>query len=236
MSQQTKGMISIEPKTSGGQKIQGYLSEPAAGSGSGKSPAVIVIHEWWGLVQHIKNIADRYASQGYLALAPDLYRGETATTSEEAMGLATGVSPQASASIIEDAVLYLKEKGVEGRGIGITGFCFGGTHSFNFVCESHDVAAGAIYYATRLPSDEKLEKISVPLLLVYGDQDRNVNPQQARELEGKLKRMGKRAELLEYRGCAHAFFNDESPSYKPDAARDAWDKTLRFFGQNLAHR
>ena len=116
MSQETKGMISIEPRTSGGQKIVGYLSEPAAGSVSRKSPAVIVIHEWLGLVQHIKNVADRYASQGYVALAPDLYRGESASTEEDARRLSMSVSPEASASMIEDAVVYLKERAIDGRG------------------------------------------------------------------------------------------------------------------------
>jgi carboxymethylenebutenolidase len=213
--------------------LPAYISRPK--QESEKTPSIIIIHEWLGLVPHTKNVADRYSSLGYLAMAPDLYRGKVATNPDEARKLSMSVSPEASTKMLMTAIEYLRATSVakEGR-IGITGFCFGGTHALNFVCESRDIAAGAIYYASRLPKDEQLSKITAPLLLIYGDQDQNVRPEQARQLETTLKTMGKDAQLLMYAGCPHAFFNDESKqSYRPEAAKDAWQKTILFLDANL---
>ncbi len=225
-------MITFESE---GRQIPAYLSHQA-GNGTGKRPGIIIIHEWWGLVPHIKDVADRYAREGYVALAPDLFNGVYATSSDKAMELSSSVSVDASEKMIGSSLDHLRGSGlVQDSKIVITGFCFGGTHAFNFVCGSKYVAAGAIYYASRLPNDEKLKRISTPLLLIYGDQDRSVKPEQARDLEEKLRRMGKDARLLSYPGCPHAFFNDQSPiSYRPEAARDAWEKTLAFFRAHLS--
>ncbi len=218
-----------------GKQIPAYLSYQTDSSMT-KRPGIIIIHEWWGLVPHIKDVAERYARKGYVALAPDLFNGVSATNSDKAMELSSSVSVDASAKTIKSALDHLRDSGLVGENrIGITGFCFGGTHAFNFVCESKDIAAGAIYYASRLPSNEKLRQITAPLLIIYGDQDRSVKPEQALELEEKLKKMGKDARLLSYPGCPHAFFNDQAPqTYRPEAARDAWEKTLAFFRAHLS--
>ncbi|MCL5067539.1 MAG: dienelactone hydrolase family protein [Thaumarchaeota archaeon] len=215
-------------------RLSGYLSLPTSASKS--SPAVIIIHEWWGLAPHIKDVADRYAAEGYVALAPDLYGGEVATTPDLAMKLSSSVTTQASAEIIGESLDYLKNSNLAAPDkVGITGFCFGGTHSFNFACVAGKrIAAAAPYYATRLPSEDLLTKIAAPLLIIYGEEDRSIRPDQARKLEANLKQLGKNVQLLLYPGCPHAFFNDQSPqSYRPEAAKDAWQKTLAFFKANL---
>ncbi|MDG6908238.1 MAG: dienelactone hydrolase family protein [Nitrososphaerota archaeon] len=215
--------------------LSAYLSRPE--QTSEKRAGVIIIHEWVGLVPHIKDVADRYASQGYVALAPDIYRGKVANDPDTAMKLSSSVSTQASAEMIGQALDYLKRSDftIQNK-IGITGFCFGGTHAFNFACVAgNGIAAAVPYYATRLPSDELLSRISIPLLLIYGDEDRAVSKDQARKLESTLKTLGKNAELLLYPGCPHAFFNDQNPqNYRPAAARDAWQKTLAFFRTHLS--
>ncbi len=229
MSATTKGeMIQI------GGGLPAYLSRPEQAS---KRPGVIIIHEWLGLVPHIKDVADRYAAQGYVALAPDLYGGKVANDPDTAMKLSSSVSTQASAEMIGRALDYLKnsEYTIQDK-IGITGFCFGGTHSFNFACVAENrIAAAVPYYATRLPSDELLSKICVPLLMIYGDEDHSIKQDQARKLESTLKSLGKNAQLLLYPGCPHAFFNDQNPqNYRPAAAKDAWQKTLDFFRTHLS--
>jgi carboxymethylenebutenolidase len=219
----TKGMTNIDG-TKTGKKLAAYLSRPETAE---KRPCVIVIHEWWGLVPHIKDVADRYASQGYVTIAPDLYGGAVTTNREEAAKLSSSVSQQSSTLMIKETLQYLERSNfAKSNRIGITGFCFGGTHSFHFACTSDKIEAGVIYYATRIPSEELLSKASAPLLIIYGDQDHSVKPEQARQLESTLKRLGKQAELLMYPGCPHAFFNDENPqSYRREAAKDALEKS-----------
>ena len=156
-----------------------YVNKPA--DATNKTPGVIIIHEWWGLVPHVKGVADKYAEQGFAAIAPDLYAGVSASNPEEARKLSASVTTQKSKKMIDSTAVYLKA--LDLSRLGITGYCFGGTHAFNYVCESNDVSAGAIYYASRLPSEEQLAKISAPLLLIYGDQDHSVKPEQARQLE-----------------------------------------------------
>lgn len=186
-------------------------------------------------MSHIKDVTDRYASEGYVALAPDLFNGAIANSREEASKLSSSVNTQTSNRILEEALHYLRNKPyVRPDRIGITGFCFGGTHSLHFTCVSNKIAAGAIYYATRLPSEDLLAKITAPLLIIYGDQDPSVKPEQARQLESTLKNLGKPAQLLMYPNCPHAFFNDQNPqTYRPEAAKDAWNKTLTFFENHL---
>ena len=211
-------------------KFPAYVIKPS--EVSSKTPGVIIIHEWWGLVPHVKEIADRYASLGYVAIAPDLYAGAPAANPDDARRLAMSVTPQNSKKMLDSTGLYLKA--LDLSRIGITGFCFGGTHALNYVCESNEVAAGAIYYATRLPTDEQLAKVSAPLLLIYGDQDHSIKPEQARKLEQTLKSLGKDAQLLMYEGAPHAFSNETNKqNYRPEAAKDAWEKTIQFFNTHL---
>jgi carboxymethylenebutenolidase len=167
-----------------------------------------------------------------VTVAPDLYLGALPSNPEEARKLSSAVTTQSSKKLLDSVVIYLRALDISK--IGITGFCFGGTHAFNFACESKDLSAAVIYYATRLPGEEMLQKISLPVLMIYGDQDQNVGPDDARKLENELKAMGKDAELLLYPGCPHAFFNEENKqNYRPEAAKDSWEKTVRFFNSRM---
>jgi carboxymethylenebutenolidase len=211
-------------------KVPAYVNKPT--EVSNKTPGVIIIHEWWGLDPHTKGVADKYASQGYVAIAPDLYVGASTRNPDEARKLSASVTTQNSKKMIDSTVVYLKA--LDLSRVGISGYCFGGTHAFNYVCESKEVSAGVIYYASRLPSDEQLAKISVPLLLIYGNQDHSVNPAQARQLELTLKTLGKNVQLLLYEGAPHAFANENNKqAYRPEATKDSWDKTVLFFNTHL---
>lgn len=213
-------------------KVPAYVSKPRTVASAGKLSGVIVIHDWRGLGDFTKVVTDRYSSLGYIAIAPDLYLGSAATSPDEARKLSSKVTAQVSKKLLESTIIYLKALDV-GK-IGITGFCFGGTHAFNQVCESRDISAGVIYYATKLPEEDQLRNISSPLLIIYGDQDQIVSVNQARQLEQALKVLGKDATLLVYPGCAHAFFNEENKeNYRPEAAKDAWEKTVQFFNARL---
>lgn len=216
-----------------GKPIPAYVSRPSAPT---SAPAVILIHEWWGLVPHTKDIANRFAARGYYAIAPDLYGGSVASTPEEAGKLSASVRPEASKSMLDSVVHHLStQRTVDSRKIGIIGFCFGGTHAFNYVCESQRISAGVLFYATKPVTEEsKLAKVQAPLLIIYGDQDQRVSTETARQIEATLRKLGKNVELKIYPGCGHAFFNDQNAhGYKPEAAKDAWEKTLSFYQKYL---
>lgn len=210
-------------------KLPAYVNKPD--SIKGKSVGVIVLHDWWGLGNRTKKLADQYSSLGYVAIAPDLYLGSLPKTPEEARKLSSGVSLQSSKKLIDSTVVYLKALDV-GK-IGINGFSLGGTLAFNYLCESKEIAAAAIYYAGNIPAEDRLRNISTPLLIIYGDQDQSVEPEDARQLEQTLKILGKDAKLLLYKG-PHLFFNEEDKqNYRADAAKDAWEKTVEFLNGRL---
>jgi carboxymethylenebutenolidase len=211
-------------------KLPAYVSKPE--KPSSKSPGVILIHDWMGLGNFTKVVADRYAAQGFVTIAPDLYLGALPHNTEEAQKLSSAVSTQLSKKLLDGTLVYLRALDISK--VGITGFCFGGTHAFYETCESRDISAGVIYYATRLPTQDQLQKISAPILIVYGDQDGNISMQEVRQLENTLKVLGKDTKFLIYPGCPHAFFNEESKeNYRPDAAKDSWEKTMQFFTSRL---
>lgn len=217
---------------SGHEKIAGYISRPDA---PGRHHPIFILHEWWGLVDHIKDVANRYADQGYVAVALDLFKGQTADSREGAQQLSSQVTPEYSSRVLADAMSWLRTQLYSRLDrIGVTGFCFGGTHAFRFACQSKAVQAGVIFYASRLPEDELLEKTATPLLILYGDQDGSVPVDQSRKLEATLKSYGKDVELVLYPGARHAFFNDSKPeTYNADAASDSWKRTIAFFDQRI---
>jgi carboxymethylenebutenolidase len=211
-------------------KLPAYLSKPQ--DSGGRKASIIIVHDWMGLGNFTKVVADRYASLGYVALAPDLYLGSAPKDQDEARKLSSSVTPQISKKLLDATVVYLRALDIPK--IGITGFCFGGSQAFNQACQSPDLTAGVIFYATRIPDDDRLRNISAPLLMIYGDQDQNLSAQEARQLEQKLKTMGKDAKLLLYPGAPHAFFNEENKqNFRAEAAKDSWEKTVEFFNSQL---
>jgi carboxymethylenebutenolidase len=211
-------------------QLPAYVTKPT--KTSNKTSGIILVHDWMGLGNFTKTVADRYSALGYVTIAPDLYLGSLPNNPDEARKLSSSVTAQLSKKVLDGTIVYLRALDV--AKIGITGFCFGGTQAFNHICGSKDLSASVIYYATHLPGQEQLQNISAPLLIIYGDQDQHVSPEEAKQLESTLKVMGKDARVLLYPGCPHAFFNEENKqNYHAEAAKDSWEKTTEFFKGRL---
>ena len=217
---------------SNGKKAQGYLATPA----SGRGPGVIVIQEWWGLVAHIKAVADRFASAGFVALAPDLYRGEFAKGPDEAGRLMMALDIERAVRDLDGAIRYLLARpGVVPKKVGAVGFCMGGQLALAAACESASVAAVVDFYGVHPNVTLDFSKLASPVLGLFGERDSFVTPEVAQALQHALESAGKSVDFHIYSGADHAFFNDtRADVYQPEAARDAWRRTLDFLRANLA--
>ena len=217
---------------SNGQEAEGYLAKPASGSG----PGVVVIQEWWGLVPHIKDVADRLASEGFVALAPDLYHGKAGEEPDEAMKLMMDMDMDQAAKDMSGAVDYLSGfDAATGDKVGCVGYCLGGGLSLYLASLKSQVGACVIYYGVLPPGTQRdLSKIQASVLGHYAENDQSANPAAARALEEQLKSAGKQVEFHIYPNTDHAFFNDtRSDVYNADAAKLTWERTLAFFRQHL---
>ncbi|MGH9760210.1 MAG: dienelactone hydrolase family protein [Blastocatellia bacterium] len=217
--------------SAGAGTASGYLAIPKGGS---NHPAVIVVQEWWGLNDHIKDIAGRFAEQGYVALAPDLYDGVATKDAGEAGKLMEGLSQEKGLETLDGAVEFLRNhNGVNPERIVITGFCMGGSYALRMACHNPHIKASAPFYGD-VPPDDILEKLSAPVLFFGGEQDQWINAEKTNKLEAGLARFKKKGEVKVYSGVGHAFFNDTRPeAYNKAAAEDAWTRTLAFFAENL---
>lgn len=220
----------IEFKSNGGT-TPGYLATPASGTGAG----VIVLQEYWGLVEQIKRVADRFAAEGFVALAPDLYHGEHTKSPDAAGKLMMALNIEQAEKDLRGAVAYLmNHEQTTGTGIGTVGFCMGGVLSLYAACKNPQVAACVIFYGIHPKVNPPLENLRAPVLGLYAEQDSHVSPAAVHELESKLKALGKSAEMHIYPGVEHAFFNEERREvYNAEAAADAWRRTTTFFSQHL---
>ena len=200
-------------------------------------PAVIIIHEWWGLNDHIKDIAQRFAREGYVALAPDLYSrlGHHATTDpNEAARLMESLQSQAALKDLNATTRYLKQQPfVDAWKIGMVGFCMGGTFTLMAATHNSDVKAAVPFYG-QIPPSDTFRYFLCPILYIYGEQDGWIKQQDVERLRQGLKQLGKPGEVRTYPGCPHAFFNDTRPDvYRPREAQDAWQRTLAFLRTSL---
>jgi carboxymethylenebutenolidase len=214
-----------------GEQVPGYLSLPDTTS----APGVIVIQEFWGLEPHIKDVAERFAAEGFVALAPDLYHGVVVDEPDEARKLMMELEHDRAIAEIESAGRYLLSRDdVTGDRVGVVGFCMGGGLAIKVACQT-DVAAAAVCFYGRNPDPiEQVKDLSCPLLGIYGEADKGIPPSEVERLQKALDAAGKKDyDLHIYPDAPHAFFNDGRKSYREDAARDAWGKTIRFFNQHL---
>jgi carboxymethylenebutenolidase len=218
--------------TSDGSKAQGYLATPA----SGRGPAVIVIQEWWGLVAHIKAVADRFASAGFVALAPDLYRGESTQRPDEAGRLMMALDIDRAVRDLDGAARYLLARpGVVSKKVGAVGFCMGGQLALAAACKAARVGAVVDFYGVHPNVTLDFSQLAAPVLGLFGERDSFVTPAVAHALERAIRSAGKSVDFHIYPGADHAFFNDTREDvYNPEAARDAWNRTLEFLRTNLA--
>ena len=203
-----------------------------------KRPTVIVIQEWWGLTDHIKDIARRYAAEGYVAIAPDLYSrlGHALTTDAgEAGKLMNTLKQEDGLNDLKATLAYLKSvPEVDGARIGVTGFCMGGSYALMLSCVSPEIKAAVPFYGQVPNPDTPLQKLACPVLYLYGEDDGWITKADVQRLAAAMKKYNKSGEIKTYPGAPHAFFRDTDPSvYRPEAAKDAWGRTKAFFKQHL---
>ena len=207
----------------------GYLAKPAA---DGEYPGVIMIHEWWGLNDNIKQMAKKLASHGYVVLAVDMYDGKVGTTTDEARQLVTSFDQSQGTDNMNTAVSYLKENHSTSS-LGSIGWCFGGAQSLNLALNNEDIDATVIYYGQLITDTEELSKIDWPVLGIFAELDTGIPPETVKEFEMSLDEAGIQNDITIYPGVNHAFANPSGDRYAPEESKDAWDKTLAFFEQNL---
>jgi carboxymethylenebutenolidase len=214
---------------SNGGTTAAYLATPKTGNG----PGVIVIQEWWGLVGHIKNVCDRFAAEGFSALAPDLYHGKTADEPDGAGKLFMALNIQQAEKDLRGAARFLASHSSTTK-IGAVGFCMGGQLALFAATVNPSVGAAVDFYGIHPNVKPDYAKLSGPVLGLFAEKDAFVTPQAAKDVEAAIKKAGKQSEIHIYPGVDHAFFNDERPDvYNKAAADDAWRRTLAFFRQHL---
>ena len=213
-----------------GRQADGYLATPPGGKG----PGVVVIQEWWGLVPHIKGICDRLANEGFAALAPDLYHGETTKSPDEAGKLMMALRIDEAEKDLRGAMQYLLgHAAVEPKKIGTIGFCMGGALSLFAASKNAEVNACVVFYGGHPNVKPDLANLKAPVLGIYAQKDTFVGPQAVQELDGELTRLGKRHEFHTYPGVDHAFFNETGKNYDKAASTDAWRRAIEFLKREL---
>jgi carboxymethylenebutenolidase len=212
-----------------GSTTSGYLAMPKSGTG----PGVLVIQEWWGLVPHIKHVADRLAGEGFVALAPDMYHGKTASEPDGAGKLFMALNIAQAEKDLRGAAAYLLTRS-SGKKIGAVGFCMGGQLALFAATLNPTVGACVNFYGIHPNVKPDYGKLEGPVLGLYADRDGFVTPTVARQVDADIRKAGKSSEIHVYPGVDHAFFNDERADvYDRAAAEDAWRRTLSFFRQHL---
>jgi carboxymethylenebutenolidase len=210
----------------------GYLVYPTNYTNQ-KLPAVIMIHEWWGLNDNIKNMANMLAKEGYVVLSVDLYNGTAATDSSRASELSASVrnNPSGAIANMKSAVSYLSSlENVNASRIASLGWCFGGGQSLQLALnsEEHPLAATILYYGNLVNDTEALSKIKWPVLGIFGDQDQSIPVDTVKQFEQALNEIGVTNEIYIYPGVGHAFANPSNDNYAPKETADAWQKTIAF--------
>ena len=218
-----------------GVTMQAFLVTP---DGSGPSPAVIVVQEWWGLNEHVKDIARRLAREGFAAIAPDMYSrlGHQLTTDASEAGKLMGMlSMEDGLKDLQATLGYLKTvQGVDPTRIGVTGFCMGGGYALMLPCVSREIKAAAPFYGPVPNPDTPLKDLACPLLYIYGEDDGWITRTDVQRLRDAMKKYNKTGEVKTYPGAPHAFFNDTRKDvYKEAEAKDAWSRTLTLFKKQL---
>ena len=217
-------------RSNGGQ-TNGYLAAPKTVQG----PSVVVIQEWWGLVDHIKDVCDRFAAEGFVALAPDFYHGEIAKSPDEAGKMMMALRIDEAEKDLKGAIDYLlAHAATSSSKVGTVGFCMGGALSLYAATKNDNVGACVVFYGGHPNVKPDLANLKSPVLGIYGERDRSVSPSVVHELERKLKELGKSFEYHIYPDADHAFFNDTRPTvYNAEAAADAWTRTVEFLRSHL---
>ncbi|MGA8500603.1 MAG: dienelactone hydrolase family protein [Candidatus Sulfotelmatobacter sp.] len=217
---------------SGDETVQALLYTPA---GKGPFPAIIVIHEYWGLNDWVKDQASKLADQGYVTLAIDLYRGKVATTPDMAHEIMRGVPEDRAKRDLHAAFEFLQSQpNVRKDRIGSIGWCMGGGYSLDVALQEPSLAADVINYGHLATDPDAIRKINAPILGLFGGQDHGITPDDVHKFEAIMKQLGKKIDVKIYDDAGHAFENPNNKTgYRPDDAADSWKRTMRFFAETL---
>jgi carboxymethylenebutenolidase len=225
-----KGITTNKTKFSGGgNDVNLFIARP---EGVEKAPAIIVVQEWWGLNPHIEDVAQRFAREGFIAVAPDLYDGVITKDPKEAGNLMGALKTEKGLAYLQTVLTQLRSMN-EVTSVGVTGFCMGGTYALLLACHAK-LEASAPFYGD-VPTDTTIiGKLSCPVLFIGGEKDQWINLEKMNRLDSALKQHGKEGEVRVYQGADHAFFNDTRPEvYSKSDAEDAWSRVIGFFNKHL---
>ena len=241
----SEGLITAEHRVrSGADNIPVYGARPAGG---GRHPVIIVIHEIFGVHEHIRDVARRFAREGYVALAPELFSREGVAKMADFEKVRQVVGKISDRQLLQDLVATAefgsRQPYARSDRVGVTGFCFGGRVAWLFAATYKELDAAVIWYG-RIVSPQKddlhpkdpldlAKEVVCPVLGLYGEADTGIPVADVRKMEAALKEAGKTAEFVVYPGAPHAFFADYRPSYRPEPAKDAWQRALNWFARYL---
>lgn len=216
--------------TADGKEVNAFVAKP---EGITKAPAVIIIHEWWGLNAHTEDIAQRYAREGFIAVAADLYDGVTTKDAKEAGNLMSALKPEQGIEALK-IVLEALRANPEVSSVGVTGFCMGGTFALLLACHAK-VEASAPFYGDVPVDTTVIGRLGCPVLFIGGEKDQWITIEKMNRLDTALKQYSKPGEVRIYKGADHAFFNDTRPEvYSKADAEDAWKTVIEFFRKHLS--
>ena len=220
---------------SGSETVSAYVALP---EGAGRKPAIIVIQEWWGLNEFVKRKADELAKKGYVAFAPDLYRGKVATDPDTAHQLMRGMPEDRAMRDLTSAFDYLRSRDdVDAARIGSVGWCMGGGYSLALALARPKLAGAVVYYGRLVTDDEKIKSLAPPLLGNFGGQDQGIPPETVREFARKAKTLGKNVDFKIYPEAGHAFASANDPKvFRADDAKDADARADAFLTKVLKGR
>jgi len=216
-----------------GVPLVGYLSLP---KGDGTHPGLVVVQEWWGVNDWVKQQTDSLASHGYVAFAPDLYKGKVAYDEATAHQLMSGLVEEEAMATLRAAADFLRSRqDVRANAIGVIGWCLGGRYAIRLAAVDPGIRACVAYYGAPISDPSAIRGIQAAMLGNYGAEDQGPSPEQVRQFESALRKAGKKVDFKIYPGAGHAFANENNPwgGYRPTASRDAWRRTLTFLNQEL---
>jgi len=226
--------ISLIVEFTGGnpqRKTLGFLARPKQ---PGRYPAVIVIHEIFGLVDHIKDVASRLAHEGFVALAVDLFDRKIISKLEEGRELRQKLTEEKILGDLNGAFNYLKTlEYVKSNRTGSMGFCMGGGFSLLLACRNSELAACVVFYGRNPSPIDLVKNIQCPILGNYAGADKGITESDIELLKHTFTKHGKEFDIKIYPGAPHAFFNDTRESYRPEAAKDSWERTVKFLNNYL---
>lgn len=227
------GKGSMIQTTQGQTRLSGYLALP---KGAGTHAGIIVIQEWWGLTDWVKQQAESLAARGYVAFAPDLYHGKVALEEKTAHELASGLTEEDAMATLHAAADFLRSReDVRAQAIGAIGWCMGGKYAIRLAAADPGIRACVMYYGAPITDEAAIRGLQAAVLGNFGEQDQGPTPEQVREFEAALRKAGKKVDFKIYPGAGHAFANVNNPwgGYRAAAAKDAWARTLAFLNREL---